>query len=489
MLWSFTLATYYIIAAGSNLGVQDPGNVNGYPQVNAGTVITAQPGDVFIVDNGFNASTTIQTTLGGSAPVEVQFNQSITGLTATNQAAITFTGGVIPTVNIAAAVDADSVQLIGTASDGITVNVADGATVGQIFGSPDTDVITAGNGVTFNGIVLNDSTTATVSVGDNVTFNTQVTMNALNSTMSLTAGDNALFNTDINIPGNFSDKTVSLGSGATVNGSVNMFGDGVAGDLNTMTFTAGADLTVTGNVVMASNYGNTTFLAGDNASIGVNLDVHSNYSTNTVVLGANSDVGANVLMNSNYSDNDLKIGDNTIVGKLGAGSVLMNSNFADNCLAIGNNVTIKGDLNLGSNASDQLVRAGNDLNVSASVVLGAVNANNGVEIGNNLFVGGNLVGSNNLATPEYLKVGDNWSIVGNIAMSGGTDNLILGQPAPQQTVITGDGLGGNGISVEAPAGQEAAFGAAATAANWKQNGDGSWSPTGVNQYFAVNGIS
>ena len=53
------MATYYIIASGAPVGTVDPGNVNGYPQVNAGT-ITAQPGDVFVVDNGFNANTVIQ---------------------------------------------------------------------------------------------------------------------------------------------------------------------------------------------------------------------------------------------------------------------------------------------------------------------------------------------------------------------------------------------------------------------------------------------
>ncbi|MBC2837656.1 beta strand repeat-containing protein, partial [Paragemmobacter straminiformis] len=483
------MATYYIIAAGAPVGTVDPGNVNGYPQVNAGT-ITAQPGDVYVVDNGFNANTVIQFANGQTGTVEVQFNQSITGLTATNQGSISFYPGVNATVNIAAGVDADPVQIVASSAQGLTVNAAANATVGQITGSAGVDTVTAGNGVTLNGLVMGDSTTANVTVGNDVTFNTQVTLNASDTAMNLTAGDRATFNCSITMSGNNMDKTVTLGESARINGSVNLSGDGTSFDMNTTAFVAGNSLTVTGNVAQASNYAVNEFRVGTNATIGSTIDLHSNYSDNTVVLGSGATVGSSIILTSNYSDNDLKIGNNSIVGSSGVGSISMNSNNAENCLAIGSFVTVKGNIDLGSNLTQQLVRIGDNLTVSNSLVFGGTNSSNGVEIGTNLSVGGSITGSNNPGTgvQEYIQIGDGWYVVGQINMAGGNDNLVLGAPAANETsqVISADGAGGNGASIEAPVGQEAAFSTAATAAGWRQNSDGSWSPTAANQNFTFN---
>lgn len=300
------MTTYYIVAAGT-AGTLDAGNTNGYPQIAAGSVITAQPGDVFIVDGAFNANTVIQTSGAGPCDVEVRFEQNITGLPAVNQGAITFSSNVVATVNIADGVDADSVQLHATLSDGITVNAGDGSRVGQIIGSRETDTVVGGDNVTFNGLVFADSSVANVTAGTNATFNVQVTMNADNSVMSLTTGTDATFNASIVMPGVYTDKTLILGDDATVNGSIVMTSVGTAVDRNDLSMTAGNNLVVTGSFVAPSSYSDNAITMGANTSIGGAIDMGSSYSTTVFIIGPDSDVGTSIILDGAYNDNDLSL--------------------------------------------------------------------------------------------------------------------------------------------------------------------------------------
>src|SRR5574343_1782496 len=119
------MATYYIIAAGAPVGTIDSGNVNGYPQVNAG-VIAAQPGDVFFVDNGVNANTIIQLANGQTGSITVNVTQNITGVPATNGLITSFYPGIDATVNISPGIDADPMQYNAAAAKNLIVNVGDG---------------------------------------------------------------------------------------------------------------------------------------------------------------------------------------------------------------------------------------------------------------------------------------------------------------------------------------------------------------------------
>lgn len=482
------MAIYYIVAAGA-AATPAVGNTGGYPQLNSNAGITAQPGDVFIFDSGVNTNVVIAPANAGTPTgIELRFDTSNTAFGATNNAiTVSFGSNIDVTTTVAAGTNVGAVAINAAGTLGSDITLGAGSEIGLITGSSNVDTVAAGDGATLNGIVMNDSSTASVTLGHNVTVQGQITMAASDTEMTLTAGDNLTVNGAVNLSGNMADKTVTLGNSAEINGSITMTGAGVPLDTNLMSFAAGDDLTITGAVSMGSNYSDNSFTIGNNAVLGSSLDMSTAYSTNTIILGENSQVFSTISMVSNTSENELLISTGSQIGTSGFGTINMHSDYSENRLVIGDGVSIASNLDLSSNFTTQLVRIGDDLTVGGSVDFGDANATNGIIIGDNLAVVGSLSGSNNPNTTEYIQIGNNWLIGGDIAMAGGPDTLVLGSAAAQSTVITADGTAENAISIMPPAGHEVAFASAASAAGWAENPDGSWSPTATNQAFSFNG--
>lgn len=482
------MAIYYVVAAGTS-GTPALGNTSGYPQLNSNAILTAQPGDVFIFDSGVNHSVTINPANAGTpTDIELRFDSSNTAFGTTNNAiTVSFGSNIDVTATVAPGADVGAVAINAFGTLGSEINVGAGAEIGQITGSSNVDTVTAGDGATLNGILMADSSAASVTLGHNVTVQGQISMAASDTEMTLTAGDNLTVNGPVTFSGNMADKTITLGDGAEINGTLTMTGSGQALDLNTMSFTAGDDFQITGAVSMGSSFATQTFIVGDNAVLGSSINMGSTNSSNTIVLGLNADVYAGISMIGNTSENALSIGSGSQIGTSGAGTVTMHSDYSENQLVMGDGITIASNLDLSSNNTSQLARIGDDLTVGGSVDFGDTNAHNGIVIGDNLWVGGNLGGSHNPGTTEYIEIGNNWFLIGNIDMAGGPDTLVMGSPAAQSTVISGDATAGNAFSMMAPVGQEATFAAAASAAGWAQNPDGSWSPTASNQNFSFGG--
>jgi hypothetical protein len=227
------MPNYYIIAAGANPAVLDPGNVNGYPQINAGQ-ITAQPGDAFTVGAGVNSGfNIIPATAGAQTPITLNFDASNTGIAGNlvNAAGIGFQSGIELTVNVAPNVDIEVFNINAGATRSTDFNIGDGARVGNIASSNFNDTITAGDNVTFNGINTIASDDATVTVGDNVRFNGNVNMEATNSFQVLQTGANASFGGQIEMSSSGTSYTIDLGPNSNVWGNINMGGSSIVGNI------------------------------------------------------------------------------------------------------------------------------------------------------------------------------------------------------------------------------------------------------------------
>lgn len=432
------MATYYIVSAGT-AGTPDPDNVMGYTQIGAGTTIVAQPGDIFIIDGAVNSNITINAASGIATPVEVRFEQDLTTLGAANAATITFGPDTIPTVTIAAGIDADGLNLNAALSDGLTVNADDGASVGRITGSPDTDTVTAGDNVTFHGIVLNDSSQATITVGDNATFNSVLSLTGSDSSMTMTVGDNATFNVAVTMSGDNAERV---------------------------------------------------FIVGNEAEFNSTLTMELDNSEGTLVIGTDSGIFGALSLDATQSTMNVAIGDRSVIGLSGTGGVSAVGDTTDYNLAFGDFVTVNGSVVMSGSGNTQWIEGGQNVSINGGLNMGGVSNANAVTFGDNFALSGDWTGSANPGAPEYVALGDNWRIGGNMTLGGGSDQLFLGAPAPGQvTTITADGDGNDGISVFAPAGQEPAFASAATAAGWAQNPDGSWSPTSPNQSLTFGTLS
>lgn len=482
------MTTYYIVASNAG-GAQAAGNVNGYPQITAGGAINAQPGDVFIVDGGVNTNITINAAAAVPTPVTVQFGQNLTALATPNSAAVTFGLDTLPTVNIAAGVDADGLQFDAARSDGITVNAADGAKVGLIIGSPDTDTVTAGNGVTFNGLWLNDSTVANLTIGHDAVFNYVMTLDAADSTITMTVGDRAVFNVSASLTATTSDRSLTLGNDATIHGSLTMTGQGTPGNVGDVRLVAGNNLHIDGALSMDGAYLNQSFTAGTNAYV-QSLTMTVGNGTATVDMGDGAQIYTSITLGGQLSTTSLVLGDGTTVGSSGGGSLTASGSDSQYNLLLGDNVTVNGALTMTGSLNTQWIKAGDFLRVNGEMNLGGQVLTNGVEIGDNFWLLGNLVtASNSDAVTEYIKIGDEWRIGGQLNVAGGKDELFLGRPvAGQVAVVTGDGITNDGVAVFAPQGQEAAFQTAAFAKGWVQNADGSFSPTKTGQDLIFGNI-
>ena len=482
------MAIYYIVATGM-AGTPDPGNVNGYPQIAAGTPITAQPGDVFIIDGAVNANITINAAGGVATPVEVRFEQNLTALDTANAATISFGPNVVANVDVAAGVDANGLNLNASQSDGISVTAWDGSLVGRITGSPDIDTITAGNNVTFNGIILNDSTQGTIVVGDGATFDGVLSLTASGSSINMAVGDNATFNTAVTLTANNADRTFSVGHNAEFNSTFTMTGQGTAGDANVMSFSAGDNLRIDGAVDVSGSFAVQSLLTGQNASFGSSLTMQMGTGEGTIVLGPDSDIFSSLNLNSTQSTVNFAIGDRSVIGLSGTGAINATGSQSDINFAFGDMVIVNGNFVMSGSGNAQWINGGDNITINGGIDMGGASNANAIKFGDNFYLQGNYTGSANLGAPEYVELGDNWLIGGSMQLGGGSDQLFLGRPAlGQSTMVTADGDAADGLNVFAPAGQEAAFASAATAAGWAQNGDGSWSPTATNQNLTFGGL-
>lgn len=477
---SASVTIYYVVASGT-AGVPAAGNVNGYPQVASGGTLLAQPGDVFIIDGAVYANIAINSATGSPTPVEVQFAQNLTVLGPGNAAAITFGANTIPTATIGTGVDADGMNFVASSSGGFTLNAADGARVGQITGSTLTDTINAGNNVTFFGINLNDSAVAEITIGHDATFNQVLSLSASDSTMTMTVGDRATFNVSATLTANNADRYLTLGNDATINGSLTLSGQGTAGDLNTMSFIAGDNLCITQALSLDGAFTTNTFQAGHNASL-LTVSMQFSGSTGTIVLGDNASVFSAISLNSTNSTTSLAMGDNALIGSSGTGNIGAGGSASQYNLSFGDALRINGSIDMSGSGNTQWIQGGDWAYIVGNIGMGGSANNNAVKFGDNFYLGGNWSGSSNTSVREYVELGNEWRIVGQMNLSLGPDMAVLGRPvAGFPVIVVADGVGDDGINIFAPLGQEAVFANAATTAGWAQNADGSWSPTATGQ--------
>ena len=397
------MATYYIVAF-NQVGT-DPTNTGGLPQVAAGN-ITAQPGDVFIVspnvNSGFNI---IPANAGVQTPITLNFNQSNTAIAGVNTAGIGFQSNIDLTVNVASGVDIDNFNINAGATLKTDINIGDNVRMGNISSSTFTDSITAGNGVTFNGINTIASRDAEVIVGNDATFNGNVNMEATNSVQLLKTGTNAQFGGQIEMSASGTDYTIDLGANSNVWGSINMGGSTISG---------------------------------------------------TITLGSG-----------------------TTIGSSGSGNINVGGSQSTFCFAFGDDVRINGMIAMGGSNNTQMIKIGDDFTMTGGLAMGGAGNINGVWIGDNATIGGDWAGSG--SSTEYIVIGNNWDLGNNLNLGGGINDITLGTPRNGSfTAISGAGTTTDGINLFPPVGKEAAFAAAATAAGWVQNADGSWSQRAVN---------
>jgi hypothetical protein len=477
------MATYYIVAFGT-AGIPASGNVNGYPQIAAGSTIAAQPGDIFLIDAGVNSNVTINAAGAVPTPVEVRFEQSLTTFGTPNSGTITFGPNTLASVTVAPGVDADGLGLTASASDGITVVAGDGARLGHIIGSPDTDTITAGNAVTFTGITLADSTQATLTVGNGATFNTNLSLDASGSTIVFTVGDGAVFNSAVTMSGANADRAFTVGDGVTFRSSLTMSGSGTPGDLNVMSFVAGDRLVAEGPVTVSAGWSEQSIITGSNANFGSFVTMGLGNSTGLIDIGPDSVVGNTLDITSTNSIIDLSIGARSAT--MGIQAVGSASNYN---IAFGAFTTVDGTIGMSGSGNVQWIQGGDNVTITGSINMSGAANNNALEFGENFLLGGTWQGSSNVGIHEYFELGDGWRVNGVLVTSGGPDEVILGRPAlGTSTQVIADGFGDDGLRVMAPAGQDVAFATAASGAGWAQNADGSWSPTAVAQNLNFGGL-
>lgn len=186
-----------------------------------------------------------------------------------NVRVITFGADTDPTVNIAAGVDSSTHQ-IDANGDSLTVNIGDGATVGQINANSVTDpagfTLTAGNNVGVIG-----------SVDGSVVAGAQ---------SNYTIGSN--FSTTGNLVGSAAgDATMTIGDGLDVGGRMTASGTGDS------VLTVGSNASI-GNSLDLRGSGDRTATFGDNASITGNVDVRSTGLNKSVTFGDNANITADV---------------------------------------------------------------------------------------------------------------------------------------------------------------------------------------------------
>lgn len=173
----------------------------------------------------------------------------------------------------------------------------------------------------------------------------------------------------------------------------------------------------------------------------------------------------------------------------GVGSVSAGGFTSQYNLALGDNITVNGHFIMAGDGNTQWMQAGDNLRVNGEMNLGGMVKTNGVKIGDNFWLFGNFTGASNSTVTEYISIGNEWRIGGQLNVAAGPDELLLGRPVPGQVaVVVADGTTDDGVRVQAPLGQEAAFQTTALVAGWVQNADGSYSPTAAAQSLIFGNI-
>ncbi|MDP3340206.1 Hint domain-containing protein [Frigidibacter sp.] len=511
------MTVYYVVSGDAS--ILDADNVNGYPQVSAGS-IAASDGDVYHIDGGVTNSITFT----GNATFDVFIDQDLTGGSKVGDITISSAGTTNATVTIGEGVDADYAT-IHSSGDSLNVNVGDNATVGSISAyNSDELVVNAGDNVTVNGALVGSRTDSTVEFGNDATFNSTIALDgsgtvADNGSQSFTVGDNATLDHGISMGGSYTHNEFTTGENATIDGNIAMGGSGRQNpDGDTSDYSAKVTLgdgsTVDGDITVGGSYGDMSVETGDSVTVGV-IAVGGSYNTISVKVGDDADTG-DIAMGGSYIDGSISVGaggeveaiyaggsHSTLCVGVGAGtdvegSTLMGGSYNTQSLSLGDGAAIGGNISMGGSHNTQSITAGDDVSVGTYVAVGgsyntqslvmgdgasvgtyvamggAGNTNHSV-VGNDFTLGTSWTGSTSGA--EYLTIGDNWT-VGSIALQGGNDSLVLGTAADGVTAKITGGDGTDGITVTAPLGKEAGFATSATAAGWTQSADGTWSSNG-----------
>ena len=308
---------------------------------------------------------------GGSLGEKV----TVTVLDNTNTLDLKFSGGggfqhLQPTVNIVG--QSPNTTISATNTNAATINVADGATVGDITTGSGADTINTGV----------NSTVGTISTGsgdDRVTVNgTSSNIDTGDGKDSVTVGANAHAGT---VNTGAGDDTISVGAGAhtgnidTGNGSDGLtLGDGAhVGNIDlgfggTMgdTITGGNNVS-TGGITQAISDSDATVTLGDNTTITGNVNLHGGHDHMTI--GAGSTVNGSITMGDDGSARD----DDTLT--IGAGSTItdyINTNTGNDTVTVGDNVTLLGGWNaIDTELGDDVVILGHGVVAKNPIFTGA----------------------------------------------------------------------------------------------------------------------
>ncbi len=151
------MATYTIVAANATLG---PG------EVHAGQTFSVTAGDVYIVDPSADEDVTFVASSGGPHDFDPVFNDTLA-----SSLKVTIAGYLTATVSIADNVDLGGVDIAADASTGLTLDVGNNASLGNLDGSSSgADNTTIGDGFTAHGDWNTRGGADVITVGDNATF-------------------------------------------------------------------------------------------------------------------------------------------------------------------------------------------------------------------------------------------------------------------------------------------------------------------------------
>lgn len=280
------------------------------------------------------------------------------------------------------------------------------------------------------------------------------------------------------IDANGSSLTVNIGDGANV-GTINA--DSVNGATGTFDLNVGNNVTVNGVVDGPNATSATNFVIGDDFTVTSNL-TGSAGADNTMSFGENLDIGGR-LTASGSGDTVLTVGSGASIG-----NSLDLRGTGDRSAVFGDDATIIGNVDVRSSGANKSIifgdnaRITNDVNLSNSSTDGDVF----IQTGDNLVVNGNFVTGN---FSDSAVIGNNWTVGGAINLLGGNDDLTLGSQSEGTTTSITGSTGTDGLTVTAPAGQEAAFRTAALAANYIDNGDGTFSGQSTSSGFSYSGVT
>lgn len=335
-------------------------------------------------------------------------------------------GSFNPTITTADGTNFSGVNINGTNTDDMTVNVGANSTIGNVTsGTEDTDnlTLTAGDG----------STIGTITSGNNV-LGVQS-----GGADSITLGSNV---TTGNITLNGGDDTVSVGTGSTTgtistgDGNDTILVDGISGNID-----AG-----NGNDSITVNGTSGDVLGGDGSdTININGTVSGFVSSGTDALSGNdADLvnigpGATVseYINTGVGNDTINIGDGASVGDAGANSI--NTYLGDDVINIGSNTTLSSAIVAGD-GSDSITMGDNN-------VLGGIALLNGGATGDTIVggTGNTLNGDITQSIGDHtssVTFGDSTTLNGSINLQGGTDSASFGA----ESSITGSITMGSDVS-------------------------------------------